>query len=433
MKCGALMPAEKLWQKGLVRFSHSRQNPLACENGNPAQRSTKDSWMRIIFNGAPMRGRLTGVGQYGLSLLKALVSLSESTGLEAIGVFDGREVLAPPAFLAKMWQQADSGRNQRLKSLLRRIWPGCRDWADRARRVRLSRETRHTQWNVFHEPNFISPQYTLPLVTTVHDMSYLRYPQFMPRDRLAWLRRRMSRSLASSRVILADSHFTRQELLELCPEVDPGRVLVTHLGVDFDYFSDPVHGDRVAEVRRRLGLPERFVLYLGTLEPRKNLQGLIQAYGMLPAELQAAHPLVLAGMWGWNPACFRRDLSKLRCRNLVHEVGYVAQNDVPALMRAASVFCFPSFYEGFGLPPLESAACGTPVVSSRAASLPEVLGDAAVYVDPASPPEIADGLARVLTNESLQQRLRQAGPVRAAMFRWDDCARRTVQAYRTAA
>lgn len=389
--------------------------------------------MRILLNGASILGRLTGIGQYGLSLLKELVAQAEIAGIESIGVFDGREVLSPAGFLARLSHQTDAGGSQRLKLVVRRIWPSCRDWADRVRRFHLARETRHSHWNVFHEPNFVSPQYALPLVTTVHDMSYLRYPQFLPKDRLAWLRRKMGQTLARSRVILADSHFTRRELIDLCPAVDPERVVVTQLGVDFDYFNHPRHAERAAEVRRRFDLPQQFVLYLGTLEPRKNLQGLIQAYGMLPAALQQSYPLVLAGMRGWNQTYFQRELGELRRRNVLHEVGYVAQDDVPALMRAASVFCFPSFYEGFGLPPLEAAACGTPVVSSRAASLPEVLGEAAVYVDPHSPPDIAAGLERVLTNETLSQRLRMAGPVRAALFRWDDCARRTVQAYRAAA
>lgn len=380
-----------------------------------------------------MLGRLTGIGQYGLSLLKELVSQADAVGLESIGVFDGREVLSPAAFLSRLTPHAGSGGHQRLKSVVRRIWPSCRDWADRVRRFHLSRETRNIEWNVFHEPNFISPQYALPLVTTVHDMSYLRYPQFMPKDRLIWLRRKMGQTLARSRVILADSHFTRRELLELCPTVDPARVVVAQLGVDFDYFSNPRHSERVAEVRQRLGLPDQFVLYLGTLEPRKNLQGLIEAYRRLPAELQRSYPLVLAGMRGWNEAYFHRDLTELRRRNVLREVGYVAQDDVPALMRAASLFCFPSFYEGFGLPPLEAAACGTPVVASRAASLPEVLGEAAVYVNPNSPGDIAAGLEEVLTSESLQKRLRQAGPARAAQFRWNDCARQTVEAYRAAA
>ena len=389
--------------------------------------------MRILLNGAPMLGRLTGIGQYGLSLLKALMSLPGDAGIDAIGVFNGRHVLSPQDFLACLNHQGSPGRSQRLKSVVRRIWPSCRDWADRVRRFHLTRETRGSEWNVFHEPNFVSPQSALPLVTTVHDMSYLRYPQFLPKDRLAWLRRKMGQTLSRSRAILADSYFTRQEILDLCPAVDPSRVIVTQLGVDFDFYNDPIHGERVPGVRRRLNLPEQFVLYLGTLEPRKNLQGLIAAYAGLSPEMQQAYPLVLAGMQGWNQAFFRRELAELRDRGVLHEVGYVAQDHVPALMRAASVFCFPSFYEGFGLPPLEAAACGTPVISSRAASLPEVLGEAAVYVDPHSSDAIRSALVRVLESESLRQHLREAGPVRASLFRWDDCARRTVEAYRTAA
>jgi alpha-1,3-rhamnosyl/mannosyltransferase len=395
--------------------------------------------MRILLNGAPMLGRVTGIGQYGLSLLKGLVSLcgesspSSGTGIEAIGVFDGREVLTPDEFVSRLSRQAAAGRNQRLKSIIRRIWPSCRDWADRVRRFHLARQTRGARWDVFHEPNFVSPQYALPLVTTVHDMSYLRYPQFLPKDRLTWLRRKMGQTLARSRVILTDSHFTRRELLDLCPAVEPQRVVVTQLGVDFDYYSDPEHDGRVDEVRQRLRLLERFALFLGTLEPRKNLQGLIAAYGLLPRGLQKSHPLVLAGMPGWNQAYFRREMGELRRRGVLHEVGYVAQDDVPALMRAASVFCFPSFYEGFGLPPLEAAACGTPVVSSNVASLPEVLGEAAVYVNPHSPEAIASGLEQALGDDSLRRQLQVAGKVRAALFRWDDCATRTVQAYRIAA
>jgi glycosyltransferase involved in cell wall biosynthesis len=389
--------------------------------------------MRILLNGASLAGRVTGVGHYGLRLLRELMVLPESDGIEGIGVFDGREVRRAETFLSGMVETSGGPRHERLKAVVRRLWPSCRDWADRVRRWHLRRETRNARWNLFHEPNFVSPQFDLPLVTTVHDMSYLRYPRFLPQDRLAWLRRKMSQAIQHSRVILADSHFTRQELLELCPQVAEDRVIVTHLGVDLAHFADPRHDARLADVRRRLALPERFLLYLGTLEPRKNLQGLIEAYGRLPAAVQASHPLVLAGMSGWKQSYFRGELEKLRDRGLLHELGYVAEADVPALMRAATAFCFPSLYEGFGLPPLEAAACGTPVLSSNAASLPEVLGDAAVYVDPSSPDDIAAGLLRILEDDSLRSRLRAAGPARAAQFPWSNCAKQTLNAYRLAA
>lgn len=388
--------------------------------------------MRILINGAPMLGRLTGVGQYGLKLLEALARLGDE-GIDEIGVFDGREVSSAGRFMKAAGQQTSPPRTEGLKRVIRHLWPRCRDLADGLRRRRLSCHTRQSAWSLYHETNFVSPRVDLPLVTTVHDMGYLRYPQFLPRDRLAWLRGRMAQALTSSRVIVADSHFTRRELLELCPQVAPERVLVAQLGVDLDYFSDPLHALRLAEVRRKLRLPDRFSLYLGTLEPRKNLQGLVRAYGRLPAELQREYPLVVAGMKGWNQSFFRRELEQLCDRGCLHEVGYVDQADVPVLMKAATVFCFPSFYEGFGLPPLEAAACGTPVLSSHAASLPEVLGDAAMYVDPASPDSIAAGLRRLLEDDHLRGRLRVAGPARAALFPWRKCAQQTLAAYRAAA
>lgn len=389
--------------------------------------------MRILLNGAPMLGRLTGVGQYGLRLLEALACLPADAGVEELGVFNGRDVVGLASFLEAVPQSPGAPRHERLKRFIRSAWPRCRDWADRWRRLRLASQTKGANWSLFHETNFVSPQFQLPLVTTVHDMSYLRFPQFLPKDRLAWLRRRMGVTLARSRVIVTDSRFTRQELLELCPAVDPSRVLVTHLGVDLDYYADPAHEARIDAVRDRLALPRQFVLYLGTLEPRKNLQGLIQAYQALPPALQREYPLVLAGMSGWKQGYFRGALDELRSRGVLHEVGYVDESDVPALMKAASVFCFPSLYEGFGLPPLEAAACGTPVLSSRTASLPEVLGDAAVYVDPNSPEEISAGLVRLLGDEPLRRSLRAAGQARAALFPWENCARQTVAAYRQAA
>lgn len=380
-----------------------------------------------------MLGRPSGVGQYGLRLLAALSEGGPTLGLKEIGVFDGRDVVAVEPFLAGACGSRGMARHEGLRRLVRRAWPSSRDWADRWRRRRLARQTKRARWSLFHETNYVSPACELPLVTTVHDMGYLRHPEFVPRDRLGWLRRRMGTALARSRVILAVSHFTRRELLELCPEIEPERVVVTEEGVDLDFFSHPAHASRLDEVRRRFLLPDRFVLYLGTLEPRKNLQGLIAAYRLLPGALQREYPLVLAGMSGWNQEYFRRSLDELRRRGVVHEIGYVAQADVPVLMQAATVFCFPSIYEGFGLPPLEAAACGTPVLASRTASLPEVLGPAAVYVDPFSPADIAAGLRRLLEDEKLQGSLRAAGPARAAMFSWENCARQTAAAYRAAA
>jgi alpha-1,3-rhamnosyl/mannosyltransferase len=233
--------------------------------------------------------------------------------------------------------------------------------------------------------------------------------------------------------VIVNSEFTRKELLDTCPHLDPGKVHVTLLGVDYERFADSGSAAKSAELHRRWGLPQQFVLYLGTLEPRKNLQGLIHAYKLLPAALQREFPLVIAGDRGWRQDYFRAELDALRRRGLLREIGYVPQVDVPALLAAAEVFCFPSFYEGFGLPPLEAAAAGTAVLVSNTASLPEVMGDAAYYVDPHDVESISAGLKTVLEDADLRRRLRHAGRQRARSFTWERCARQTLDVYARAA
>jgi alpha-1,3-rhamnosyl/mannosyltransferase len=261
----------------------------------------------------------------------------------------------------------------------------------------------------------------------------MRYPQFMPSGRCDWLRANLARSLDRSGAIVAISRFTRDEILDCFPRIDPARVFTTALGVDHEAFHprrDPAEADAL---RARYGLPPRFILYLGTLEPRKNLQGLAAGYALLPEVLQHEFPLVLAGTPGWGSGYFHESLERPRREGLVRLTGYVPQEDVPGLMRAASVFCFPSFYEGFGLPALEAAACGTPVLSAAIEPLREILGEAAAYVEPANPEDIAAGLVRLLEHEALRAELAALAIERAAPFTWARCGEATLAAYRAAA
>lgn len=389
--------------------------------------------MRVLLNGMPVAGRITGIGRYGLHLLHALNNLPDAPDLEAIGVFDGRGVVEIDRFLGTAAESRGPGRLGWVRDLLRRGIPRGRDVVDFLRSVRLARHTSGRQWSLYHETNFVPSATNVPMVATVHDMGYVRYPAFMPPDRLRWMRRRMEWTLHRARVVLADSEFTRRELIELCPAVSPDRVFVAPMGVDVDFFRQREHASRIPEVLDRYNLPPRFLLYLGTLEPRKNVQGLARAYSLLPLEMQKEYPLVLAGMRGWQQRYFRREIEQLRSRGVLHEIGYVEASDVPVLMKAASVFCFPSFYEGFGLPPLEAAACGTAVLASHAASLPEVLGDAAVYADPSSPEEIAHQLQTLLDDKDLRESFAARGPAQAAQFTWNRCAQQTLKAYRAAA
>lgn len=382
--------------------------------------------MRVLLNGMSMLGRLTGVGQYAWRLAE---SLDLSPRVESVDVFEGRRIVSWKSFYAGAQRTERVDRYERLKTWVRENAPFCRNLVSRFRAASFARETRGTRWNVYHEPNYIPQRFAGATVTTVCDMSYLRCPEFLPQDRLSWLRQRLEASVRGSEAVIAISEFTRRELLDLFPGLEPSKVHVTPLGVDVERFQTTVTEADLVAIRRRHRLPPQFILYLGTLEPRKNLQGLVEAFERLPAPLQREFPLVLAGMSGWKQHYFRAALDGLRRRGLLHELGFVGAAELPALLRAATVFCFPSIYEGFGLPPLEAAAAGTPVVASNSSSLPEVLGSAAVYVDPLCAESIAAGLRQVLESHALQLQLRAAGATRAREFTWRRCAEQTIAAY----
>ena len=383
--------------------------------------------LRVLLGGERLRGRLVSIGYYTQEILSGLCRAPE---VAEVGVCIGGRILPPAQFLGGRRSDRSSARHDRLRRLAAAAAPFVRTWEHRWRGARLSRQVRKGDWSLYHEPNFIAPRIPVPTVVTVHDVSFVKYPEFMPADRQAWLRRQIPRTLERACAVLTPTAHIRRELLRLWPATDPARVCVTYEGVDARFDASPADPARVADLLSRYRLPRRFVLYMGTLEPRKNIQGLVRAFGLLKPALQKDFPLVLAGMPGWRKEHFAASLEDLRSRGVLFEAGYVAHEDVPLLMKAAAVFCFPSLDEGFGLPPLEAAACGTPVVSSDRGALPEVMAGAAVYVDPGSPENIADGLSRVLEDSSLQRRLAAAGPRRAAFFTWEHCIEQTLAAYR---
>jgi glycosyltransferase involved in cell wall biosynthesis len=182
-------------------------------------------------------------------------------------------------------------------------------------------------------------------------------------------------------------------------------------------------------VREKYRLPEQFILYLGTIEPRKNVAGLLHAYRRLLDRGDTTLDLVVAGRKGWLYEPVFQAVRELGLEERVHFTGWVAGEDAPALMNSAQVFVYPSLYEGFGLPPLEAMACGTPVVCSNAASLPEVVGDAAILVNPLETNEMADAIARVLSDPARRQEMCAKSIAQAARFTWERAARETLQVY----
>ena len=281
--------------------------------------------------------------------------------------------------------------------------------------------------SLYHGNYLLPPRLPCPGVVTVHDCSYLRAPELMPVvDRLAF-RRFVPWSARRAARVVCVSEFTRRDLLELVPGLDPERVVVVPNGVSAAFRPRP---DLAAAMRARLALDVPYVCFLGALQPRKNLLRLLEAWGTLKARRPGPELLVLVGAAKQDGDAVDEAVERFGIRDSVRRLGYVdGSDDLAGVLTGARALAFPSLYEGFGLPVVEAMACGTPVLASETTALPETTGGAALLVDPLSPTAIADGLRRLLDDDDEHERLRAAGLRRAAELTWERAAERLVGVY----
>jgi glycosyltransferase involved in cell wall biosynthesis len=366
----------------------------------------------------------TGVGYYTWHLLRRLPALDPDATYLA-WYLNARRLIGGGRRLP---------RDLSAPNLRERGTPFPAGWFERlSERFDRPRLEWFVRFDVLFAPNFVPPPTnSRRVVVTVHDLAFKRFPESAPHGTRWWLAR-LDRALERAARIIVVSESTRRDLLDRYP-VDPARVGVIPLGVDRSVFR-AADADAVARVRSRIGIDRPYLLYLGGIEPRKNLPNLLAAFSTLTPDIS----LVIAGSGvEWNPEgsdLLGRALAGLpeEVRARVHRTGYVSESDKVALLTGAEALVYPSLYEGFGLPVLEAMACGTPVVTSNVASLPEVAGNAAVLVDPADPAAIAEGIDRSLGDVELRRRLIAAGFRRAEGYSWDDTARRTAEVLRGAA
>lgn len=367
--------------------------------------------MRICIDIQPAIGQRAGVGRYTKNLVE---HLGDFAGRDELSMFyfdfKGRGLAFDPPHTRNASCRWIPGRLVQ-QSWKRLHWPPF-DWFAGAA-------------DVYHFPNFAIPPLSRGCkVVTIHDMSFARYPQFAEERNLRYLTSVIAQTAGRADAIITDSRFSAAEITE-CLHVPPEQVFPIHLGIAPECRrSSP---EATSALRRQLGLLRPYILTVGTLEPRKNIPFLIDLFEQLPA---FDGDLVIAGMRGWKyePILHRMQSSRLAPR--IRYLEYVEDRHLPALYSGAEAFVTPSFYEGFGFPPLEAMACGTPVVSSSGGSLAEVLGDSALVLPEFRIDAWQDAVTAILTDTTLRQRLIESGLARAQRYDWRETARQTFEIYR---
>jgi glycosyltransferase involved in cell wall biosynthesis len=370
--------------------------------------------MRIGIDARLLYYQQAGIGQYTLRLVEALAQVDRENEYVLLQSHKDRSILVrEPNFRRHaMWTPP----HHRFEQLA------------------LSLELAPVKVDVLHQPDFIPPwRRRCPAVVTIHDLGFLRYPETLTEASKRYYGQ-IYRAVKSAEQIIAVSECTKADLVRLtsAPE-NKVTVIYEAAGPQFHPIQDR---SALKDARARYGIVGDFILFVGTIEPRKNLSALVRAYAYLIKEKargQTLPKLIIAGRRGWLFEEVFSLVEELDLGYVIRFIGGVPAGDLPYLYNAALLFVYPSLYEGFGLPLLEAMSCGTPAVASDRSSLPEIAGDAALLVPPEDPEKMAQAIWQALTDDELRRELRQKGLAQAQGFSWERTARQTIQVYQKAA
>lgn len=387
--------------------------------------------MKVLFNQLSTLEQKSGVGHYANQLRNHLLDVR---GCQ-LTAFPFDRWLTWHRHLRRVWQGLRQLRTRihwlnplAVLGGFGRVGARLRQWYEKW----LSRLHHQAffgdQFDLYHEPNFIPFPTSLPVIATFHDLSALLHPEWHPSARVKWFEDQMPLTLRQTTHYVTVSEFTRDQVIQHL-DIAPERITAIPNGPRPEF--QPLPPERVAAVLARRNLPSQYLLHVGTLEPRKNLVRLMQAYGMLPRELRQKWPLLLVGGWGWKVERIRQHYEDVARHEGVLHVGYVADEDMPAILNGARALVFPSLYEGFGLPPLEMLACGGAVLASRIPPIVEVAAGVAHFVAPEDTEGWRDAMHKVLADDDWWRQLRHHALATARSFSWQRTAERTAEVYRT--
>ena len=378
--------------------------------------------MKVILSIDPVRFPLTGIGRYTYELAKHLKEIAE---IEEIKFLSGyRFTQLPESEQATETNEVSSTKfrqavlkNPLTRELYSLVSPLLKQHA-------LRGYTDH----VYHGPNFYLPPFAGPSVCTFHDLSIFTWAHCHPPERVKYMRKEISATLKRADMLITDTETTRQEVAAYFSwPLDKIRAVALACSADFRLRNEL----ELSPVLAKHGLTlQGYSLYVGTIEPRKNLDVLLDAYALLPQALRQQWPLILIGYQGWRSEHLHERIKAAVSEGWVRYLGFVEANELPLIYAGARVFVFPSLYEGFGLPVLEAMASGIPVVCSNASTLPEVAGDAAAMCDPKDVDGLSKLINRALQDESWRELAVNKGLLQAAKFSWQRCASETAAVYK---
>lgn len=381
-----------------------------------------------------LRPPLTGIGNYTLNLLREFQALNS---IDIVDCFDG-DRFSPVSEVLKGHDRAaqpasavrpSGGWKSKLRGSLRSLPLAYRvkaAWSES--RFRLGGRTR--QGYVYHEPNFILKPHDGPSVTTVHDLSFFSHPEFHPAERAAWLNRQLPRTLDRADFVITDSEIVREQLIGQF-SVAPDRVAAIYLGADSRFV--PRAQEATQSVLAKYELTHgRYLAFVGTIEPRKGLSVLLDAWERLPAVLRRNWPLVIAGAPGWRNAGLIGRILALQAKGEVRFLQFVSSDDLPFIYAGAATFVYPSLYEGFGLPVLEAMSSGVPVICGTGTSMAEFADGSCRLFDLEDAGALALAISELIEDPTLRSRMAHDGQVQASQFSWSRCAQETLAVYEKA-
>ncbi len=373
--------------------------------------------MQVAFNATALLSPLTGIGQYANHLALGLQHVSDINADFFYGAGWSSEIRTKPL-----------PRAATIKTWVHWLLPNSYGVARTLQQRQFTKGSRQTRHDIYHEPNFLAYRFDGPSIITVHDLSWVRYPEMHPIARVRAMDKYFEPGLDRASLILTDSEFVKRELIDVF-NVKPERIRPVLLGVEALFH--PRSADETRSVLDANGLLHgQYLLAVGTLEPRKNLSVALQAFMRLDPQLRKRFPLVLVGMKGWHTSALEQQIAPLVAAGEIRQLGYLAREDLAKVIAGATTLIYPSIYEGFGLPPLEAMACGVPVITSNVSSIPEVVGDTGVMIAPHDVDGFAEAMRLIITAPEIRAAMAAKALARSREFSWASCVSETVEAYR---